>query len=187
MQFDAGLLNYNITAQRAIFDLFAKKVKHDPSLVYSFVVMEGYSTEGVDTVDPVLSSFALRDDKLLVFVTSAPSITSNADNVTVPSISSIRPTRVWTSSQLSGAAKLVLSSTTANLDVSQLPISTTRLEMSQLRRSTGMSHGVSRSCGISSASMTRTAGSATSILLHSRRLLLSNCRSFEIERKEEPR
>ncbi|KAF2799613.1 FAD-binding domain-containing protein [Melanomma pulvis-pyrius CBS 109.77] len=68
MQFDAGLLNYNITAQRAIFDLFAKKVKHDPSLVYSFVVMEGYSTEGVDTVDPVLSSFALRDDKLLVAI-----------------------------------------------------------------------------------------------------------------------
>jgi hypothetical protein len=68
MQFDAGLQVYNITTQRAIFDLFAEKIKHDPSLVYSFVVMEGYSVNGVDMADPASSSFALRDDKLLVAI-----------------------------------------------------------------------------------------------------------------------
>ncbi|KAF9728934.1 hypothetical protein PMIN06_010360 [Paraphaeosphaeria minitans] len=68
MQFDAGLVKYNVTAQRAIYNLFAEKVKHDPSLEYSFIVMEGYSLQGVDNVDPAESAFALRDDKLLVAI-----------------------------------------------------------------------------------------------------------------------
>lgn len=70
MQFPAGLQVYNITTQRAIYNLFTSKILANPDVVYSFVVMEGYSVEGVLAVDPKSSAYALRDDHLLMFVFS---------------------------------------------------------------------------------------------------------------------
>ena len=68
MQFPAGLQIYNITTQRKIYNLFTSKILANPAVIYSFVVMEGYSVQGVTAVDPKSSAYAQRDDYLLMLV-----------------------------------------------------------------------------------------------------------------------
>lgn len=80
MQFEAGLVRYNVTAQRAIYNLFAEKVKHDPALATSFVVMEGYSTQGVDAVESSSTAYPLRDDKILVSVPRSTDLSKKTTN-----------------------------------------------------------------------------------------------------------
>jgi FAD/FMN-containing dehydrogenase len=75
MQMNAGLKEYNVTAQRQVFELFKKNIFHDPAILGSVIVMEGYSTQAVAKVDPASTAYALRDDDLLVYV-SQPTISN---------------------------------------------------------------------------------------------------------------
>lgn len=66
MQMNAGLKEYNATAQREIFELYRKNIFKHPEWLGSVIVLEGYSVQGVQKVDPASSAYALRDDNLLV-------------------------------------------------------------------------------------------------------------------------
>ena len=66
----AGAQVYNITTQRQMMDLYQKKVVEYPGLAGTFVVMEAYSVGGVVAKDPDASAFPLRDDYLLLSVST---------------------------------------------------------------------------------------------------------------------
>ncbi len=63
----AGLQVYNITAQRQIYDLFNQRVAQHPELETTRLVHEGYSLEGVISIDPDRSAYPLRSDHLLMY------------------------------------------------------------------------------------------------------------------------
>ncbi|ETS86666.1 hypothetical protein PFICI_00494 [Pestalotiopsis fici W106-1] len=63
----AGLQEYNVTAQRQIYELYNQKIAEHPELEATRVVMEGYSVEGVLKHDPKKSSFGHRDDYLTTY------------------------------------------------------------------------------------------------------------------------
>ncbi|GFF75239.1 6-hydroxy-D-nicotine oxidase [Aspergillus udagawae] len=57
---------WNATAERLIFEGFKKRVAQDPVLAAGANIMhEGYSTEGVDAVDPAGSAYPFRSDRHL--------------------------------------------------------------------------------------------------------------------------
>jgi hypothetical protein len=62
----AGTQLYNITTQRAVFELFREKIAEHPGLVATYVVMEAYSLGAVLAKDPDSSAFPMRDDYLLL-------------------------------------------------------------------------------------------------------------------------
>lgn len=62
----AGLQVYNVTTQRAIYELFNENLVKHPELIDTKIVHEGYSVEGVTKHDHAASSFPLRDDYLLM-------------------------------------------------------------------------------------------------------------------------
>ncbi|RAH47729.1 FAD-binding oxidoreductase [Aspergillus brunneoviolaceus CBS 621.78] len=70
----AGLQVYNVTAQRAIYDVFSEMLRSIPAFNASVVLMEGYSLQGVLAVDPASSAYPFRDDYLLMWaaVTHVP-------------------------------------------------------------------------------------------------------------------
>ena len=64
----AGLQEYNVTAQRQLYDLYNKKVAEQPLLASTKLVHEGYAVEGVLKPKSEDSAFPLRDDYLLMWV-----------------------------------------------------------------------------------------------------------------------
>lgn len=62
----AGLQVYNASAQRAIYDLFARNVALHPALGATWVLHEGYSVEAVRRGDGDGSAYAQRDEHLLM-------------------------------------------------------------------------------------------------------------------------
>ncbi|KAI6349208.1 FAD-linked oxidoreductase oxr2 [Pyricularia grisea] len=58
---------YNVTAERALYQLFNRTIAEHPQLADSVAFHEGYSTAAVDRVDPNASAVAFRDRKLLMF------------------------------------------------------------------------------------------------------------------------
>ena len=64
----AGLRNWNITATRAIYDLFAYNVALHPEWSRSTVTMEDYAHDGVLAVDPASTAYPWRERLLLNFV-----------------------------------------------------------------------------------------------------------------------
>lgn len=60
----ATLLEYNITTQRQIYDLYNKNIFVHPSMNYTFVVMEAYSLQAVRKVDTASSAYPWRDENL---------------------------------------------------------------------------------------------------------------------------
>jgi hypothetical protein len=61
----ANLQVYNVTAMRAIYDLYNEKISQHPELGYTRVLVEGYSVEGVRSFNPVDSAYPLRDEYIL--------------------------------------------------------------------------------------------------------------------------
>ncbi|KAI1261852.1 hypothetical protein F5Y18DRAFT_440019 [Xylariaceae sp. FL1019] len=60
----ATLLQYNLTTQRQVYDLYNSKILVHPALNYSFVVMEGYPQQVVRSVDPALSAYPWRGENI---------------------------------------------------------------------------------------------------------------------------
>jgi hypothetical protein len=61
-----NLQTYNIPAQRAVFDLFAKTTKETPQFNGSLFLFEGYSLEGVQAIPADSTAFSQRAAHLLV-------------------------------------------------------------------------------------------------------------------------
>ena len=66
MQFGAGLLEYNITTNRAVYELYKQKTTENPILNSSVVVFESYSLQGIQVVDPVITAYPHRDDNIIL-------------------------------------------------------------------------------------------------------------------------
>lgn len=66
IQFPVGLLIYNVTANRQIYDLFKQKTLETPAFNGSIIVFEGYSLEGLKAVDQASTAYPHRDDNILV-------------------------------------------------------------------------------------------------------------------------
>jgi hypothetical protein len=65
----AGLVTYNVTAERQIYDLFNQKVAAYPDLgAFAEVYHEGYANAAARAVDPASSAYPHRDDNHLVYV-----------------------------------------------------------------------------------------------------------------------
>lgn len=64
--FPVGLKEYNIAANRKIYQLFSDIVNQTPALNSSFVQFEGYALQGMKAIDPASSAYAHRDDNILV-------------------------------------------------------------------------------------------------------------------------
>ena len=65
----AGLLVYNLTAERQIFDGFKQRVANNPTLAAGAGILhEGYSTEAVEAVNPEDSAYPFRADRHLMLV-----------------------------------------------------------------------------------------------------------------------
>lgn len=64
----AGLLRFNVTAQREIYNLFNQKVAQHPELGDTRVLHEGYSVAAVQKIPSDASSYAYREENLLMCV-----------------------------------------------------------------------------------------------------------------------
>ncbi|KAJ5952081.1 CAZyme family AA7 [Penicillium vulpinum] len=93
----AGLQEYNITAQRQIYELFNKNIKAYPALIASAVVMEGYSVEGVLKVDSDSSAYPMRDDYLLMQTTVSYPPDSTLDQIAIEWVTENQ--RLWNEGQ----------------------------------------------------------------------------------------
>ncbi|KAH8836448.1 FAD-linked oxidoreductase oxr2 [Pyricularia oryzae] len=58
---------YNVTTERALYQLFNRTISAHPQLADSVAFHESYSTAVVDRADPNVSTVAFRDHKLLIF------------------------------------------------------------------------------------------------------------------------
>ncbi|KAI9705766.1 MAG: hypothetical protein M1820_005014 [Bogoriella megaspora] len=63
----ANLQTYNATAMRAIYDLYNQKIGQHPELGGTRVLVEGYSVQGVRSVDHDASAYPFRDDYILTY------------------------------------------------------------------------------------------------------------------------
>jgi FAD/FMN-containing dehydrogenase len=66
MRFPIDLQEYNIQAQRAVFDTFARVTSEIPQFNNSLFLFEGYSLQGVKAVPHESTAFPFRDGNLLV-------------------------------------------------------------------------------------------------------------------------
>lgn len=64
--FPVGLLEYNVTAERKVYDLFKDLVTRHPDSNNSIVQHEGYPMEVVRKVDEGSTAYAHRGDNMLV-------------------------------------------------------------------------------------------------------------------------
>lgn len=65
--YPVGLQTYNISTNRAIFDLYRDMVNKHPAMTSSIVQFEGYPQEGVKAVEPDSTAYAHRGDNFLVY------------------------------------------------------------------------------------------------------------------------
>ncbi|KAL4938555.1 hypothetical protein BDV06DRAFT_225881 [Aspergillus oleicola] len=63
-----GLVNWNVTANRAIYDLFAQNIALHPEWSRSAVVMEDYAHAGVLAVDPETAAYPWRERHMLNYI-----------------------------------------------------------------------------------------------------------------------
>lgn len=75
--FPVGLLKYNSSTNRAIYNLFSKMLTEHPDFNNSVVQFEGYSMQGVKVVEPASTAYAHREDNLLVYVPIPPKFANN--------------------------------------------------------------------------------------------------------------
>ncbi|KAI4118629.1 MAG: hypothetical protein LQ345_001358 [Seirophora villosa] len=63
----ANLQVYNITTQRAIYDLYNQNIRQHPELGDTRVLVEGYAVKGVKSFRPEDSAVPVRDDNILTY------------------------------------------------------------------------------------------------------------------------
>ena len=68
VQSPTGLLTYNITTNRQVYDFFKNVTIETPAFNGSYIVFEGYSLEGMKAVEPDSTAFPHRADNILVYV-----------------------------------------------------------------------------------------------------------------------
>ena len=68
--FPVGLLTYNTTANRAIYDLFKDMVNKYPAMSSSIVQFEGPPMQAIKAVESDSTAYPHRGDNLLVYVYS---------------------------------------------------------------------------------------------------------------------
>ena len=68
VQSPMGLLTYNITTNRQVYDFFKNVTIETPAFNGSSIVFEGYSLEGMKVVEPDATAFPHRADNILVYV-----------------------------------------------------------------------------------------------------------------------
>ncbi|KAG5762394.1 hypothetical protein H9Q72_009494 [Fusarium xylarioides] len=73
----AGLLQFNVTAQRKIYNLFNQKVAQRPELNQTRVLHEGYSVTKVQSVPYNASSYVYREENLLMYFDATPDVHSD--------------------------------------------------------------------------------------------------------------
>ena len=67
--FPVGLQNYNVTTNRAIYNLYKEMINKYPTMGSASVVQfENYAQQGVQAVDPDSTAYPHREDYLLVYV-----------------------------------------------------------------------------------------------------------------------
>ncbi|KAI4138072.1 MAG: hypothetical protein L6R39_006979 [Caloplaca ligustica] len=64
--FPVGLKEYNITANRQVYNMFKQFVTEHPEFSGGVVQFENYAQEGLRAVDPASTAYAHRDDDILV-------------------------------------------------------------------------------------------------------------------------
>lgn len=83
LRFPVELQNYNVAAQREVYDTYNAGIKETPALSNSVALFEGYSTQGVKSVSASSTAFPYRESNLLVapvmlFVEGDPEVTEKA-------------------------------------------------------------------------------------------------------------
>lgn len=63
--YPVGLLTYNVTALRQVYDLFKSTTIGIPALNFSSVAFEGYSVNGTKAIPAASSAYAHREDNIL--------------------------------------------------------------------------------------------------------------------------
>ncbi|RYP52809.1 hypothetical protein DL768_002058 [Monosporascus sp. mg162] len=66
LRYPIGLKSYNTAAIRKVYDEIDDTFRETPELAGSFFLLEGYSTQGVQAVDPRSTAFPHRSDEILV-------------------------------------------------------------------------------------------------------------------------
>lgn len=66
IRFPVNVQNYNIQAQREVYDLFAKGTSETPEFSNSYIMFEGYPVHGVKSIPSESSAFPHRDDNILI-------------------------------------------------------------------------------------------------------------------------
>lgn len=64
--FPVGLKSHNVTANRAVYNLYKQLINEHPEFSRSVVQFESYALEGMKAVDPASTAYAHRDDDILV-------------------------------------------------------------------------------------------------------------------------
>ncbi|KAL9012927.1 MAG: hypothetical protein Q9173_002348 [Seirophora scorigena] len=68
LQYPVGLLTYNVSNTRAVYNMYKSQTTAVPALNLSTVVFEGYSLEGVKAVDPASTAYPHREDNILASI-----------------------------------------------------------------------------------------------------------------------
>ncbi|KAJ8121968.1 hypothetical protein ONZ43_g1715 [Nemania bipapillata] len=66
LRYPIGLKSFNVAAVRKVYDHIDETFRKVPELAGSFFLLEGYSTQGVQAMDPASTAFPHRDDKILI-------------------------------------------------------------------------------------------------------------------------
>ncbi|KAI1171957.1 hypothetical protein F4777DRAFT_27312 [Nemania sp. FL0916] len=66
LRYPIGLKSHNVAAVRQVYDEIDETFRRVPEVAGSFFLLEGYSTQAVQAVDPGSTAFPHRDDKILV-------------------------------------------------------------------------------------------------------------------------
>ncbi len=66
LRFPIGLKSFNVVAVRKVYNHINETFSKVPELAGSVFLLEGYSTQAVQAVDPASTAFPHRDDEILV-------------------------------------------------------------------------------------------------------------------------
>ncbi|KAI1498756.1 hypothetical protein F5X99DRAFT_411811 [Biscogniauxia marginata] len=66
LRYPIGLKSYNTAAVRKVYDEIDRTFRNVSELAGSFFLLEGYSTQGVQAIDPDTTAFPHRSDEILV-------------------------------------------------------------------------------------------------------------------------
>ncbi|KAF3407552.1 FAD-linked oxidoreductase afoF [Talaromyces pinophilus] len=66
IRFPVNVQNYNLQAQREVYELFAKETSKTPEFSNSYIMFEGYPVHGVKAVPSESSAFPHRDDNIII-------------------------------------------------------------------------------------------------------------------------